>query len=52
MKGEGHRDWENVIGRRSLGVNEYIQCHTIFARNVAMIELIYIPYDPTQFGLK
>lgn len=41
MKGEGHRDWENVIGRRSLGVNEYIQCHTIFARNVAMIELIY-----------
>lgn len=41
MKGEGHRDWENVIGRRSVGVNEYIQCQTIFTRNVAMIELIY-----------
>lgn len=46
MKGEGHRDWENVIG------SKYI--HTIFARNEAMIEhiYIYIPYDPTQFGLK
>lgn len=44
MKGEGHRDWENVIG------SKYI--HTIFARNEAMIEHIYIPYDPKQFELK